>query len=71
MNTAADAPLPGLAPDVSVHPAAAVIHKTRKWTVHRMKDVLITVYAFGLLGFGLLFPFILAAWSMIFWPPVQ
>jgi hypothetical protein len=70
MNTVADTPVPGLAPD-SVPPAVAVAPDARKWTWHRVKDILVTIYAFGLLGFGLLFPFLLAAWSVIFEPVGQ
>lgn len=71
MNTMADAHLPGLAPELSIPPAAAAIHKARKWTFQRTKDLLVMIYAYGLIGFGLFFPFVLAAWSLIFWTPVQ
>jgi hypothetical protein len=75
MNTVADTPVPGLAPD-SVPPAVAagaavVAPDSHQWTWYRLKDILVTIYAFGLLGFGLLFPFLLVAWAVIFEPAGQ
>lgn len=75
MNTVADTPLPGLAPEPSTQPAAAVIAAVvphlRNSTPHRVKDILVTIYAYGLLGFGVFFPFVLAAWAAFFMPAGQ
>lgn len=76
MNTVADPPVPGLAPELSEQPAAdsvaaALAPDLHKWTWHRVKDTLVTIYAFGILGFGLLFPFALAAWFTFIGPAGQ
>jgi hypothetical protein len=70
MNTVAETPLPGLAPEPcpqSVAAAmAAVVPQLQRPALHRIKDTLVTVYAYGLLGFGVFFPFVLAAWALLF-----
>ena len=76
MNTVADTPVPGLASELSVQPAvaalaAAVVPNVREWTMRRLKDTLVAIYAYGLLAFGLLFPLALAAWAAFFGPDVQ
>ena len=78
MSTMVDTPVPGLAPELSVQPAAgpsaaAVVLPpyVGKWTRRRVKDILVAIYAYGLLAFGLLFPLVLAAWAAIFKPGVQ
>jgi hypothetical protein len=75
MDTVADTSLPGLAPEPSRQNAAAAIAAAvpdlRESNLHRIKDILVTVYAYGLLGFGLFFPFVLAAWAAFFVPAGQ
>ena len=75
MNPVAEPPVQGLAPEPSPQPAiaaaAAVIPQLRKSTLHRIKDILVTIYAYGLLGFGVFFPFVLAAWAVFFMPSGQ
>ena len=78
MNTLADTPLPGLVPDPAVQPAAAVsavtalatetVSKLPVWSFNRAKDLLVTIYAYGLLAFGILFPLLLAAWKLFLSP---
>ena len=78
MNTLADAPVPGSAHDLAEKPAAAlsavadlaatVVQKLPDSTWHRVQDTLVTIYAYGLLAFGVFFPLLLAAWSVIFEP---
>ena len=75
MNTVADTPLPGLAPEPALQSApaaiAAVAPALRKSKLLRIKDILVTIYAYGLLGFGVFFPFVLAAWAAFFMPAGQ
>jgi hypothetical protein len=75
MNTVAETPLAGLAPEAPQQPAvaamAAVVPQLRKSTLNRVKDALVTIYAYGLLGFGIFFPFVLAAWAVLFKPAGQ
>ena len=75
MNTVADTPLPGLAPEPSPRPVdaakASVVPNLRKSNLHRIKDTLVAIYAYGLLGFGVFFPFVLAAWAAFFAPAGQ
>ena len=81
MNTLTDSPVSGTQPDLSVPPQAAVAAvaeiatvvapNLRKWNKRRVKDVLVTAYAYGLLGFGVFFPLVLAAWAAFFWPDVR
>ncbi len=78
MNTMADTPVPGLAPELPVQPAAAVadvaarvVPTLPRSTRGRIKDTLLTIYAYGLLGFGLFFPLLLAAWHVLFAPATR
>lgn len=81
MNTTADAPLPGPAPELAEKPAAAlsavadlaasVVPELPGSTWDRVKDVLVTIYAYGLLAFGVFFPLLLAAWRVIFEPAAR
>lgn len=76
MNTVADTPVPGLAPELPVQPAAAalaaaVVPNVSKSTMRRVKDTLVAIYAYGLLAFGVLFPLALAAWAAFFGPDAQ
>ena len=71
MNIQANFPQPGLAPSLSVNPAAAiaaVVPMPHRSTLHRIKDLLVSIYAYGLLAFGVFFPPLLAAWYMTFGP---
>jgi hypothetical protein len=76
MNTLATLPVPGKLPDLSVEPvitrvadmAAAVAPSSMPSTWHKVKDTVVVVYAYGLLAFGILFPFVLAAWTAMFGP---
>ena len=69
-------PLPGKLPELSVEPviarvaeiAAAVTPSSPRSTWRKVKDILIIVYAYGLLAFGFLFPWVLAAWTALFGP---
>lgn len=67
MHIVANTPVAGLAPAPAIQPAAAVAGHLPGWTLARTMDILSMIYAYGLLAFGLLFPFALAAWSLIFW----
>lgn len=78
MNTLANAPVPGLVPELPVKTlsavadlAAGVVPNPRSWTIQRVKDVAVSIYAYGLLGFGLLFPPTLMAWYLLFGPAAQ
>lgn len=76
MSTVADAPVPGLAPEVPVPPAAVIpvatiVPSARRLTARRVKDILVSIYAYGLLAFGVFFPLVLAAWAAFFKPGVQ
>jgi hypothetical protein len=79
MNTLGNSPAPGHLPHPSVEPviariadiAAAVVPAPRASSWHRLKDTLVTIYAYGLLGFGIFFPFILAAWHVLFEPAAR
>ncbi|HEY5739923.1 MAG TPA: hypothetical protein VIW27_09365 [Gammaproteobacteria bacterium] len=82
MNTLTDTPVAGRQLDLSVQPRAAaaavaeiatgiatgVAPQMRKWDSRRVKDLLVMVYAYGLLGFGIFFPLLLAAWAAFFVP---
>lgn len=73
MNTLASNPVPGLAPVSPVKPAVAAGPAVAepvgfRWTWRRIREILVMVYAYGLLGFGLFFPFLLAAWSLFVKP---
>ena len=63
MNTVSNVPLPGLAPELPIQPASAVSTSAQRRALYRLKDIVVTIYAYGLLLFGLLFPFVLAAWQ--------
>lgn len=72
MNTVANTPLPGIVTDHSAQPPAtgtAVTSQPHTLTPHRVMDTLVLIYAYGLLGFGLLFPFVLAAWTLYYGAP--
>ena len=75
MTSVADTSLQGLAPEPSLQPTAAamaaVVPNLRKSNLQRIKDIAVTIYAYGLLGFGLFFPFVLAAWAAFFMPAGQ
>ena len=81
MNTLADAPVAGPAPKLAEQPAAAlsavvdlaatVVPELPGSTWHRVKDLLVTIYAYGLLAFGVFFPLLLAAWRGIFEPAAR
>jgi len=81
MNTLTDSSVSGSQPDLSLPPQAAaaavaeiatvVAPNLRKWNRRRIKDILVLIYAYGLLGFGIFFPLVLAAWAAIFWPDVR
>ena len=75
MSALATPPAPGLVSDTPVQPVAAVteaaasiLPQTSGWTLKRTKDAVVTVYALGLLGFGVFFPFVLVAWKLLFGP---
>lgn len=76
MNTLATPPVPGKLPELSVEPviakvaeiAAAVAPSSPRSTWRKVKDILVIVYAYGLLAFGIFFPFVLAAWTALFGP---
>jgi hypothetical protein len=75
MSALATPPVPGLVSDIPVKPVAAVtdavlgkMPESTGWTIERTKNVAVSVYAYGLLGFGVLFPFVLAAWKLLFNP---
>lgn len=80
MNTLAETPDSSHLPDFSVQPTAAtaavaeirtiVVPNLRRWNLQRVKDLLVMIYAYGLLGFGIGFPLALAAWAKLFWPEV-
>lgn len=77
MNTLAETPVSSHVPDFSVQSLAAATAVTdigtvvapnlRKWNLRRVRDLLVMVYAYGLLAFGLCFPLVLAAWATLFW----
>ena len=78
MNTLASAPVPGLVPELPEKPLAAVadivtaaVPVPRKRTWQRTREILVLAYAYGLLGFGLFFPLLLAAWYLVFGPAGQ
>jgi hypothetical protein len=70
MNTLAHSPVPGQLSAVSVKPvvarvadmAAAVAPSPRGSAWYRLKDAIVTIYAYGLLAFGIFFPLLLAIW---------
>lgn len=73
MNILANTPAPGLVPIVSVHHSAAnfaatAIPKVSESTMHRVKDTVVTIYAYGLLAFGMLFPVVLVVWKLMTGP---
>ena len=81
MNNMAVTPVPGPASAPSVQPAAAVsavaeiaanlVPNLPGSTLSRVKDALVTIYAYGLLAFGIFFPLLLAAWCAVFRPAAQ
>ena len=66
MNAVSNIPLPGLAPVPPLHPATVVALPEYKRALRLIKDVLVSIYAYGLLLFGLLFPPLGAAWHVFF-----
>lgn len=66
MNTVSNIPVPGLAPAVPLPSATPVVLPDHKRALRKLKDRLLSIYAYGLLSFGLLFPFALAAWTVLF-----
>lgn len=66
MNAVSNIPLPGLAPELPLQPASAMPEHGR--ALRRLKDILVSIYAYGVLLFGLLFPLVLAAWHVMFGP---
>lgn len=68
MNAVSKLPLPGLAPELPLQPAPVAAMPEHGRMLHRLKDILVSIYAYGLLLFGLLFPFVLAAWHALFGP---
>ena len=81
MNTTANAPVPGSARELAEKPAAAlsavadlaatVVPDLPGSTWERVKDILVTIYAYGLLAFGIFFPLLLVAWRVIFEPAAR
>jgi len=79
MNTLAHPPVPGQLPAASVEPviakvadiAAAVVPSPRASDWDRLKDAIVTIYAYGLLAFGIFFPMLLAIWHMFFGPATR
>ena len=74
MNTLTDSPVSLQLPDFPVQPEAVAEPATiaapilRKRDLRRLKELLVMTYAYGLLGFGMLFPLLLAAWAAFFAP---
>ncbi len=68
MNAVSNIPLPGLAPELPLHPAAVVATPEHKRALRKLKDILVSIYAYGVLLFGLLFPVVLAVWHVLFAP---
>lgn len=66
MNAVSNAPLPGLAPGLPPQPAIAVALPEHKRGLRMLKDILISIYAYGLLLVGICTPFVLAAWHKFF-----
>jgi len=79
MNTLAHSPAAGQLSAVSVEPviakvadiAAAVVPSPRASAWCRLKDAVVTIYAYGLLAFGIFFPLMLAIWHLFFGPAAQ
>ena len=82
MNTLAETPVASHASDFSFRqtPAslaasaeirALVEPNLRKWNLRRAKHLMVMIYAYGLLAFGVFFPLLLATWAILFWPDVQ
>ena len=71
MNTVSNLPLPGLAPELPLTTPATVATLKRKYSIAWLKDVLVSIYAYGLLLTGILFPPLGAAWHAFFGPGAQ
>ncbi len=71
MNAVSNAPLPGLAPVPPLHPATAVTIPEHKRVLRKLKDILVSIYAYGVLLFGVFFPVVLAVWHTFFGPATQ
>lgn len=70
MNTLTDTPVSVQQPDFPAQPETATIAASnpRMRNSRRLKELLVMIYAYGLLGFGILFPLLLAAWAAFFAP---
>ena len=66
MNAVSNIPLPGLAPVPPLSPATVVALPEYRRVLREVKDVLVSIYAYGLLLFGIFFPFAGAAWHVFF-----
>jgi len=71
MNTVSNLPLPGLTPEIPLQPPAAVVTFQGKLLRQKLKDILVSIYAYGLLLTGLLAPPLGAAWHVFFGPGAQ
>ncbi len=68
MNAVSNIPLPGLAPELPLRPATVVAESELGRALRKLKDILVSIYAYGLLLFGLTFPIVLAVWHAFFGP---
>ncbi len=68
MNAVSNIPLPGLAPVPPLHPASVVAQPGFRRALRKLKDILVSIYAYGVLAFGLFFPIVLATWYVFFGP---
>ena len=74
MNTLTDTPVSVQQPDFPAQPeivaetATLAAPNPRQRNSRRLKELLVMTYAYGLLGFGILFPLLLAAWAAFFAP---
>ena len=68
MNAVSNVPLPGLAPVPPLHPATAVAPHGFRRALRTLKDILVSIYAYGVFAFGVFFPIALAVWYAFFGP---
>ena len=68
MNAVSNVPLPGLAPVPLLHPTTVVAPHGFRRALRQLKDILVSIYAYGVLLFGLFFPIVLAVWHAFFGP---
>lgn len=66
MNTVSNVPLPGLAPELPL--ASATVLPEHRRSLNKLKDLLVSIYAYGVLLFGLLVPVVLGGWYKFFGP---